>query len=218
MTRVEEMQCLNANKSHTVGSLQKLLGSTSYRGFPVVAFKKGRHETGTDERTRPQLQRENTFLGYISRVELSFALERITQTNMTSERAGAEAVTQQTPCYFIYHSNTSAIRGIDLRPWMDQTPITLNANSSLQLAVSMFQNLGLRYLLFVDRGAFRGMLTKKDVWWILSASEDRQKSGQFIAGAGALREETEVADDGPDEARGLLQAEPGETPQHLRPG
>lgn len=83
----------------------------------------------------------------------------------------------------------------------------------------MFQNLGLRYLLFVDRGAFRGILTKKDVWWILSASQERQKSVDFVAGAGALRETTDdTEEEGEEEARGLLQEDSGETNRHARPG
>lgn len=208
MTTIEEMKCLDATKAHTVGSLQKTLRSTPYRGFPVVASKKpGTGTAGGVSRHRSS--RDNTLLGYISRAELSFALERFSQSNLGSESSPQEAVTPQTPCYFIYHSEIGSARGLDLRPWMDQTPITLNAHSSLQLAVSMFQNLGLRYLLLVDRGAFRGILTKKDVWWILSASEDKQKAGAFVAGAGALREEAEARDDGPEESRGLLREDSG---------
>lgn len=219
MTRVEEMHCLDANKRHTVASLQKILRSTSFRGFPVVAFRKVHHDTPTGETTRQHSRRGNTFLGYISRVELTFALDRITNPSTNIDRLGGETITPETPCYFVYHSEVGASRGIDLRPWMDQTPITLNANSSLQLTVSMFQNLGLRYLLFVDRGAFRGILTKKDVWWILSASQERQKSVDFVAGAGALRETTDdTEEEGEEEARGLLQEDSGETNRHARPG
>ena len=92
---------------------------------------------------------------------------------------------------------------------MDQTPITLNANSSFQLAVNMFQRLGLRYLLFVDRGAFRGLLTKKDIWWVLNAGETATKANSFVAGAGVLREEADegVEHENNEEGRGLLREE-----------
>ncbi|KEF59453.1 chloride channel 3 [Exophiala aquamarina CBS 119918] len=218
MTRVEEMHCLDANKRHTVASLQRVLRSTTFRGFPVVASKGAHDDTLVGRTARRHPLRENTFLGYISRAELTFALDRMTKSSTNLDRPQSETITPDTPCYFVYHSEVNTVRGIDLRPWMDQTPITLNANSSLQLTVSMFQNLGLRYLLFVDRGAFRGILTKKDVWWILSASQERQKSGEFVAGAGHLRETTDTEEEGEEEARGLLQENSGETSRHARPG
>lgn len=98
---------------------------------------------------------------------------------------------------------------------MDQTPITLNSESSLQLAVNMFQRLGLRYLLFVQRGALKGLLTKKDLWCLLSAKENREGNGDgegFVAGVGVLREEggNRGVDGGDgEEERGLLAAERG---------
>ena len=110
-------------------------------------------------------------------------------------------------CYFMYTNDQDLASSIDLRPWMDQTPITLHANSNLQLAVSMFQKLGLRYLLLLDRGSIKGLLTKKDIWWILNVNEIHKTSpAQFVPGAGVLRnhEATELSD-GHSEAEGLLQ-------------
>lgn len=209
MTRVEEMKCLDANRPYSVESLQNILRTTSYRGFPVVAIKNATNDLVSQVPSGRHSARENTFLGYISRVELSFALERVTNPSNNTPRSATAALGSQTPCYFTYHPDMASIRGIDLRPWMDQTPITLNANSSLQLAVHMFQKLGLRYLLFVERGALRGILTKKDVWWILSASEDGRKPGELVANAEALGDR-DLQDDGPEEARGLLQHEAGD--------
>ncbi|KIW35246.1 uncharacterized protein PV07_01952 [Cladophialophora immunda] len=207
MTRVEEMKCLDANRLYTVEDLQNILRTTSYRGFPVVSFRKAVGDV-TETGSHRQYPRENTLLGYISRVELAFALERMMHPSSHQSRPGAETIVDpRTPCYFTYHPDIAAGSGIDLRPWMDQTPITLNANSSLQLAVHMFQKLGLRYLLFVERGAFRGMLTKKDVWWILSASADGRKAGGFVADAETVRDSALEDDEGPEEARGLLQAD-----------
>ncbi|KAL6249835.1 chloride channel [Rhinocladiella similis] len=214
MTRVEDMACLNGNQAYSIEKLRKILRATSFRGFPVVAFKHVETDSATMPSSPSPSPRENTFLGYISRTELSFALDRV--TNSTVSARDSPAVTLQTRCYFNYHNDIISGHGVDLRPWMDQTPITLNANSSLQLAVHMFQNLGLRYLLFVDKGAFRGILTKKDVWWILSAAEDGRKRDEFVAGSGVLRGDV-VDDDGRDEARGLLQQEDGAFEQHIAP-
>ncbi|KIX05874.1 uncharacterized protein Z518_03847 [Rhinocladiella mackenziei CBS 650.93] len=216
MTRVEEMKCLDANRPYPIETLQQVLRTTSYRGFPVVAFKKANTDLVADIPPSRRSQRDNTFLGYISRVELSFALERVINSSTSPSRPASGPIDSQAPCYFTYHPDIASGCGIDLRPWMDQTPITLNVNSSLQLAVHMFQKLGLRYLLFVERGALRGMLTKKDVWWILSASEDSQKPGGFIAGAG-VSPDAGPEDDGPDEARGLLRQDSGEPNQHRGP-
>ncbi|KIW15705.1 hypothetical protein PV08_05755 [Exophiala spinifera] len=202
MTRVEDMTCLNGNQAYSVEKLRKILRTTSFRGFPVVAFKHLAEDPASVPTSFLPSPRENTFLGYISRTELSFALDRVTTSGVSSRNS--PPITPQTPCYFNYHADIISGHGVDLRPWMDQTPITLNANSSLQLAVHMFQNLGLRYLLFVDKGAFRGILTKKDVWWILSAAEDGRRRDEFVAGSGVLRGDDED-DDGRDEARGLLQ-------------
>ena len=92
-------------------------------------------------------------------------------------------------CFFMHSSEQDPSTSIDLRPWMDQTPITLHAGSALPLAVSMFQKLGLRYLLLVDRGSLKGLLTKKDIWWVLNANQvHTSSSGEFVAGAGVFRD------------------------------
>ncbi|EXJ89150.1 chloride channel 3 [Capronia epimyces CBS 606.96] len=216
MTSVEEMTYLDATRPYSVETLQRILRTTTSRGFPVVAFKETTGNLVADEPLSPHFLRENTLLGYISRVELSFALEQVTNPEHNVSGPGLKHVNSDTPCYFTYRSDLISSQGIDLRPWMDQTPITLNANSSLQLAVHMFQKLGLRYLLLVDRGAFRGILTKKDVCYVLSAAEGGEKVGAFIAGAGVLRDPG--TDNDIDEARGLLQGESAVLDQHERPG
>jgi len=205
MTRMEEMTCIDSTKRYTVQSLKELLSTTTFRGFPVITTL----SSDTAAISKTQRKEQNVLLGYISRTELSFALDPRGKSDVQAQKLEPD-----TNCYFAYEANAQHEHSIDLRPWMDQTPITLSMNSSLQLAVSMFQKLGLRYLLFVDRGAFRGMLTKKDIWWVLNATEDTQTSSHsgFVPGAGALRDV--VVNDGDaeddrqaDEGRGLLQHE-----------
>jgi chloride channel 3/4/5 len=80
---------------------------------------------------------------------------------------------------------------------MDQTPITLRSNCSLQLTNEMFQKLGLRYIIFLDRGGIlAGLLTKKDIWYVLETGEE----SRIGSGAGALRE----AVTGREDEAGLL--------------
>jgi chloride channel 3/4/5 len=86
---------------------------------------------------------------------------------------------------------------------MDQTPITLPAKASLQLTANYFQKLGLRYIIFSSRGVLQGLLTKKDVWYVLNGAEEtRRTTGDGTAFQSGLTRED---DDG--EARGLLRTD-----------
>ncbi|KAH0398469.1 hypothetical protein KCU89_g7208, partial [Aureobasidium melanogenum] len=56
----------------------------------------------------------------------------------------------------------------------------LNSAIGLELCVNYFQRLGLRYLGFCDRGVLKGLLTKKDVWFVVNGGDE---SGGRVAGA-----------------------------------
>ncbi|KAL2056099.1 hypothetical protein ABVK25_003742 [Lepraria finkii] len=64
----------------------------------------------------------------------------------------------------------------------------------------MFSKLGLRYVLFCDRGSLQGLLTKKDIWYVLDRAED----GSGKMGGGVLREQQG------GESRGLLNRDDSE--------
>lgn len=53
-------------------------------------------------------------------------------------------------------------------------------------------------MLFSDRGVLQGLLTKKDVWYILNGAEETRKTDGTDMNTGLTRE------DGEGEARGLL--------------
>lgn len=197
MTRVEEMTCIDASRSYSVEDLRNLLRTTTFRGYPVLKIQR----TGGMVQTRAQQSNlaSNILLGYISRTELSYALDH-------ARRLKGDASTATVMCYFV-HTEQDPATGIDLRPWMDQTPITVQAGSTLQLAVSMFQKLGLRYLLLVERGSLKGLLTKKDIWWVLNANEVQKSSTSFVAGTGVLRNQQSDEFDGDEEAEALLNGE-----------
>jgi chloride channel 3/4/5 len=63
----------------------------------------------------------------------------------------------------------------------------------------------LRYVLFTERGTLKGLLTKKDVWYVMNGmEEDREEGGAGVGvGRGGLREEREGMEDD-NEERGLL--------------
>lgn len=198
MTKVEEMTCIDAARSYSVEDLRNLLRTTSFRGFPVLRSQ--RHSISEGLVPHDQKPAKNILLGYISRVELSYALDH------ASKIAGVSSPVRSATlmCHFMHSGDYDSTTSIDLRPWMDQTPITLHADSSLQLAVSMFQKVGLRYLLLVDRGSLNGLLTKKDIWWVLNANQFRKSSNNFVAGAGMLRNGPPDGTDDYGEAEGLL--------------
>lgn len=177
MTRVDDLVLLPAT-GHTIASLTALLAAHSYRGFPVVA--------NDNPAALPIL------LGYISRAELSYNL-----------RTAATTLPATTPAFFAHQPLADPRSTLDLRPWMDQTPITLPSLSSVHLAISYFQKLGLRYVLFSDRGVLQGLLTKKDVWYVLNGAEETRRTmgtpGNLLgAETGITRE------DGEGEQSGLL--------------
>lgn len=170
MTRIEDLLVITAT-GHTIQSLDNLLKSYTFRGFPII-----------------DNVQDTVLLGYISRTELNFALQ---------SALNARKLPPETEAHFIHQPLADPTQTLDLRPWMDQTPITLNANASFSLAVSMFQKLGLRYVLFTDKGALKGLLTKKDIWLVLNG-----KRIEDIGIREALIDENAGVDDGV--SRGLL--------------
>ena len=146
MTKVDELATITAT-SHTLQSLQDFLHTNQYRGFPIV-----------DDHTN------NIFLGYITRTELRFAVK----TSMDEPRK----MPMDAHVFFSHQPHSDPLTTVDFRPWMDQTPITLNSKSTFQLTVDLFLKLGLKYVLLLDKGALRGLLTKKDIWYILDSVEN----------------------------------------------
>ncbi|KAI9841029.1 MAG: hypothetical protein M1837_001059 [Sclerophora amabilis] len=170
MTRIEDLVVLTAT-GHTIETLNELLSTQSHRGFPVISDT-----------------RDAILLGYISRAELTFALS----SSMAPPRRLPAATTET---YFAHQPLADSRSTLDLRPWMDQTPITLSSKSSLHVTVSLFQKLGLRYVLFCDKGVLQGLMTKKDVWYVLDGAEETDSFGESV---GVLRSE------GRGQQRGLL--------------
>lgn len=201
MTRFEDLVCLAASDNHTIASITQILETPpKYRGFPVISS-----------------QYDPILLGYISRTELKYALQLATQSpfsisqnsNVSSpplhnHQRRQNPLPPSTHVHLLHDPSADPRTSLDLRPWMDQTPLTLSASSRFQLAVDMFQKLGLRYLLFVDKGRLRGLCTKKDLWWVIEGMGERWKERD------ALRREEiniEAEEDGDGEAEGLLRGD-----------
>lgn len=150
MTTVDDISIITAT-GHTIASIRSLLANTTYRGFPIVS-----------DTSSPIL------LGYITRNELSFALKYSTSPTTRN-------LSDETQVFFSHQPFADPIDTLDLRPWMDQTPMTLNSNITFLIVLRMFQRLGLRYVLFANKGILQGLLTKKDVWSVLNGVEFRRE-------------------------------------------
>ncbi|KAL0931679.1 H(+)/Cl(-) exchange transporter 3 [Colletotrichum truncatum] len=179
MTRIEDLVVLTAT-GHTIGSLKNILDMHPYRGFPVISDP-----------------REAILLGYISRAELTY--------NLSMCSAPPRSLPPETEAYFSHQPLADPRTTLDLRPWMDQTPITMSSRSSLHLAVTYFQKLGLRYVLFSDRGALQGLLTKKDVWYVLNGADETRRTGDLGRDVGV--QSGIMREDGGGEQRGLLRSD-----------
>lgn len=140
MTRLDDISAITAT-GHTIESLENLLETEDFRGFPVISNRM-----------------EGTLLGYISRSELRFALQ---------QGRLKRGLRSESECYFCSVEFPDLKDAIDMRPWMDGTPTTVSPRSRLFLAVDLLQKLGLRYVLFSSKGRLDGLLTKKDVWRLL---------------------------------------------------
>ncbi|KAL7906276.1 chloride channel [Trichoderma velutinum] len=183
MTRIEDLVVLTA-AGHTMASLNSILEMHPHRGFPVISDP-----------------REAILLGYISRAELSYNLRTASQS--------PRSLPPETEAYFSHQPLADPRTSLDLRPWMDQTPLTLPSRTPLHLVVSYFQKLGLRYMLFTDRGVLQGLLTKKDIWYVLNGADETRRtiglSSSSGAGHRAREQESGIMDEGRDEEqRGLL--------------
>jgi len=186
ITRIEDLVVLTAT-GHTIESLSRILSTHPYRGFPVISDP-----------------REAILLGYISRAELTYNLRTSTES--------PRSLPPDTEAFFSHQPLADPRTTLDLRPWMDQTPLTLPSRSNLLLTANYFQKLGLRYVLFSDRGVLQGLLTKKDVWYVLNGAEERRSNStdQFGLNTGLTRE------DGQGEERGLLNVDPAEDDTPIR--
>jgi len=183
MTRIEDLTVLTAT-GHTIESLKQILATSPYRGFPVISDL-----------------RNAILLGYISRGELIYNLHVSTQAPRN--------LPPETEVFFTHQPLADPQTTLDLRPWMDQTPITLPARSTMQLTTNYFQKLGLRYVLLSSRGVLQGLLTKKDVSYVLNgADESRRTAGTD----GGYQESGIVRGDAEEEAAGLLGGDEGINP------
>lgn len=187
MTRTEDLVVVTET-GHSLDSLDALLRAQPYKGFPVVSDT-----------------RDARLVGYVSRSELRFALDAARRSGVAPDAEcsfGQDATSSITTAAAAAGAEGgTSTRVLDLRQFVDTTPITLAPGASLMLVASLFQKLGLRYVLFATHGLLQGVLTKKDVFFVLNAEEE----GGVGGGVGRLAAiGRESGDRGRGEGRRLL--------------
>ena len=152
MTRIEDLIVITCT-DHTIQSLEALMKAHPYRGFPIV-----------------NNSTENLLLGYILRSDLAHAIRYAV--------TGPAHLSSQTEVYFCRPPASDTATVLDLQPKIDRTPVTLGASASLLLTAKMFQRLGVRYILFLEKGSIKGLMTKKDVCYVTTSSAGYEASSQ----------------------------------------
>ncbi|MBW0476333.1 hypothetical protein O181_016048 [Austropuccinia psidii MF-1] len=160
----------------TLDLLEEMVQNHQYKGFPIV----------TDAKT-------NFLMGYIPTNELRFALAQArsrpenngsTPCQFFDPRARRNngIARNSLRTHAVHHSYDDSDgageqhhlrrgsshredleRCIDLNKWVDEAPLTLEPETSMEIVAQYFQRLGLKNMLFTSHGKLVGMLTMKDL-------------------------------------------------------
>ncbi|KAH9286646.1 H(+)/Cl(-) exchange transporter 3 [Echinococcus granulosus] len=128
--------------SMTVGDIEYLLSSSTFKGFPVVVSEESQY-----------------LVGWITRRDLTRALEQ--------EKLYNPDVATESMVYFT-DSNSAGDFGLpanvaNLSAIVDLSPITVTDQTPMETVLDFFRKLGLRQVLVTKNGRLLGIITKKDV-------------------------------------------------------
>lgn len=176
---------ITVNQIATVGEIVDILRNCNHGGFPVVLPGKPREgENANDAKKR--LRRRNKFVGLIHRRHLCVLLQRKDffidkPTPFTRRPAGDTTVLFNDQYALSYRDLESTyprypmIQDIkiddderdlwmDLTPYMNPTPHTVQDQTPVPRAFRLFRSLGLRHLVVLNRSnEVRGVITRKDL-------------------------------------------------------
>ncbi|ORX98886.1 Clc chloride channel, partial [Basidiobolus meristosporus CBS 931.73] len=129
-----DLQVIDVNESNTVSDLRKKLAKMANHGYPDGGF--------------PVLNGQ-LLIGYIACNELEHALDTLNPDDVNAH------------CYFSKTFDGYEDHLVDLTAYMDQAPLTISENSSMELVLELFSKLGVRYVCVVSHGQYVGMIHKK---------------------------------------------------------
>ncbi|RIA80878.1 chloride channel [Glomus cerebriforme] len=131
----KDLEVIDVNDLNTIGELKAKLKKLATSGYSDAGF--------------PIV--DNTILvGYIASTELEHALSLVHSSD------------NSTRCYFKELIFENVIdKSTNFTAYVNQAPLTVSKNASLEVVLELFKKLGLRYVIVVDRGQYIGVIHKK---------------------------------------------------------
>ncbi|KAG8994627.1 hypothetical protein FRB94_012632 [Tulasnella sp. JGI-2019a] len=135
MTPAFSVTTINATAS--LSDLDALLNACQYDGFPVLDG--------------------DIVIGFVTRYRLRQAIDPLLLERRVDHQEGE---TIDINCAFIARHNGGAA---DLSSALEKAPMQIRPAVPLQVVVSMFQKMSLRYVMITTQGRLAGLLTKRDI-------------------------------------------------------
>ena len=137
-------------------SLEKLLLTNRFQGFPVVEDRSSK-----------------ILIGYIGRTELRYAIDRTKKETLVSPNAKCSfaqplstavrtASAATPPVTFDAIASSSGQQTIDFSRFVDPTPLAVHPRLPLETVMELFKKMGPRVILVEYRGCLNGLVTVKD--------------------------------------------------------
>ncbi|KAJ3042853.1 H(+)/Cl(-) exchange transporter 3 [Rhizophlyctis rosea] len=138
MTKFEDLDLVTVS-GHTVESLDELIQNTDCKGYPVIENFQNRQ-----------------LVGFAGRAELRYAIEQARKDAFLPPTTAV--IFSDDPA-----TSSEEAQPLDLRPWMDKTPMTITPRFPMEMTMELFKKMGLRYVLVTQNGQLCGVITKKDL-------------------------------------------------------
>jgi chloride channel 3/4/5 len=74
-----------------------------------------------------------------------------------------------------HHDSVEEHQPNDYTRWMDQAPVTVAYNTTMEMTMELFVKLGIKTLMVVEKGRFLGIIHKKDVIAYLRDNIDKKQ-------------------------------------------
>lgn len=133
---------------HAKLSTESLLEDDVYRGFPIVNTKQ-----------------DMMLVGYITSSQLRLAHQQA--TSYPGSHRGMTCSFCPPPQSRKGKGNANDQASFDFRPWVEESPVTLPSDISMESVVGMFQRLGLRHVLLKRQGRLEGLITRHDCHYLI---------------------------------------------------
>ncbi|MDP2435880.1 MAG: CBS domain-containing protein, partial [archaeon] len=140
---------------NTLHSLSRVLRRHLYSGYPV-----------TDH---------GIFIGYVPYTDLKSRVDRKLEQGYDPQSVcNFDMTAPKPPSSSARSSAEPTLNTIDFADLFDRAPIQVSPHTPLRLIFHMFKSLGFRYILVVERGHLKGILTKKDILQYIALSFDKR--------------------------------------------